>query len=104
MSSERDPLWDGLHELAKQNHRDRVEKNPERIAYAEKRLKAEGIRFAVKNQQTGHIQAWDDTGRLFQFWAGTGKIMGHSARGIESFIKLIRGQRVSNKIKIEKGN
>lgn len=32
--SERDPLWDGLRDLANENHKARIAKTPSRIQYA----------------------------------------------------------------------
>lgn len=88
----RDEIYDGLRELAKQNHRERVAKNPERIAYAERQFKSNDIRYSLKNPEIGHFHAWDATGRLWQFWASTGKILGSNRRGIHNFIKLLEGK------------
>lgn len=71
--------------------RERVAKTPERIAYAIKQFEGHGIEYALKNEQTGHFHCWrksDD--KLFQFYAGTGKIQGYDrARGIHALIKLL---------------
>lgn len=89
----RDELWDGLKEHAKQIHKDRVAKNPERIAYAIKQFELHGIEYQLKNEQTGHFHGWrksDD--KLFQFYAGTGKIQGYpNIRGIHNLIGLLEG-------------
>lgn len=89
----RDELWDGLKEHAKQIHKDRVAKNPERIAYAIKQFELHGIEYQLKNEQTGHFHCWrksDD--KLFQFYAGTGKIQGYpNIRGIHNLIGLLEG-------------
>lgn len=81
----------GYHLYAKQMHRERVAKTPERIAYAIKQFEGHGIEYALKNEQTGHFHCWrksDD--KLFQFYAGTGKIQGYDrARGIHALIKLL---------------
>lgn len=87
----RDEIYDGLRELAKQNHRERVAKNPDRIAFAEQQFRNKGIRYSLKNAQIGHFHAWDASGRLWQFWASTGKILGSNRRGIHNFIKLLEG-------------
>ena len=52
----RDECWDALKEHARQNHRERVAKNPDRIEYA--------------------------------IWAGTGKILGYTQRGIHNLIRI----------------
>lgn len=88
----RDELYDGLKAIAKQNHRERVAKNPERIAYAIEQFEAKGIRYALKNSEIGHFHAWDANGQLRQFWASTGKILGSNRRGVHNFIKIIKGE------------
>lgn len=82
----RDELWDGL----KREHNKRVGKNHERLEFAIKLLEKNEINYRIKNEQIGHIHAWrkcDD--KLFQFWSGTGKILGKEVRGIHNFIKLL---------------
>lgn len=78
----------------REKHRQRVAKNPERIAYAIKQLEEHGIEYTLKNEATGHFHCrrkTDDT--LVQFWAGTGKIMGYdSLRGIHNLIKVCEGE------------
>ena len=89
----RDEVWDALREHARQNHKDRVSKNPDRIAYAIQQFEANGIRYELKNKQTGHFHCWRKSdGKLFQFYAGTGKIQGHDrARGIHRLVKMLEG-------------
>lgn len=81
----------GYHLYAQEMHRKRVAKNPDRIAYAIQQFEAHGIEYALKNEQTGHFHCRrksDD--KLFQFYAGTGKIQGYSrARGIHALIRLL---------------
>lgn len=83
----------GYHLYAQEKHRERVAKNPDRIAYAIEQFKAHGIEFQLKNEQTGHFHCWrksDD--KLFQFYAGTGKIQGFSqVRGIHALITMLEG-------------
>lgn len=90
---ERDDFWGGLKDHAKQVHQERVAKNPDRIAYAIQQFEAHNIEYQLKNEQTGHFHCRrksDD--KLFQFYAGTGKIQGLSqARGIHSLIKILEG-------------
>lgn len=89
--SERDPLWDGLRDLANENHKARIAKTPSRIQYAISQFEKCDIEYALKNEATGHFHCRrkaDD--KLFQFYAGTGKIQGHdSARGIHALIKIL---------------
>lgn len=42
----RDEFWDALKEHAHQNHKERVAKNPDRIAYAIEQFKAHGIEYS----------------------------------------------------------
>jgi hypothetical protein len=83
----------GYHLYAQEKHRERVAKNPDRIAYAIQQFEAHEIKYQLKNEQTGHFHCWrkaDD--KLFQFYAGTGKIQGVvNARGIRNLIKLLEG-------------
>ena len=88
--AERDPLWDGLKELAKRNHDERVAKTPQRINYAIEQLKKHNIRYELKNADTGHFHCWTKNNILVQFWAGTGKIADlDRARGINALIKYL---------------
>lgn len=86
-------MWDALKNHAKQVHSERVAKNPDRIAYAIQQFEAHGIEYQLKNEQTGHFHCWrksDD--KLFQFYAGTGKIQGFTqVRGIHSLIQMLEG-------------
>lgn len=70
-----------------------VTKNHERITYAIKQFEAHGIEYHLKNEQTGHFHCWrksDD--KLFQFYAGTGKIQGFAqVRGIHALIQMLEG-------------
>jgi hypothetical protein len=83
----------GYHLYAKEKHKERVAKNSERIDYAVKQFELNNIEFTLKNEQSGHFHCRrksDD--KLFQFWAGTGKILGYDRlRGIHSLIKLLLG-------------
>jgi len=62
----------------------------ERLEYAMLQLEKHGIEFSLKNKQSGHFHCRkksDDS--LLQYWAGTGKIMGHEQRGIHNLVKLL---------------
>lgn len=84
----------GYHLHAEEKHRQRVAKNPERIAYAKRQLELHNIEYALKNEATGHFHCRrksDDA--LIQFYAGTGKIVGYdSLRGIHNLIKICEGE------------
>lgn len=90
---ERDPLWDALKEHGKEVHQQRIAKNPDRIQYAIEQFKKNNIEFVLKNEVNGHFHCYrqkDD--KLFQYWAGTGKILGYeNKRGIHALIKLLKG-------------
>ena len=83
--------FEGIAQLAKENHKNRVAKNPDRIQYAIEQFEKHEIEYYLKNEQTGHFHChrkFDD--KLFQFYAGTGKIMGYqNARGIHALIKML---------------
>jgi len=62
----------------------------ERLHFAINQLTKYDIEFTVKNEDSGHLHCRrksDD--KLVQFWAGTGKIMGHEERGIHNLITLL---------------
>lgn len=87
-----DESFDGGYRLyAQEQHKKRVAKTPDRIAYAIKQFEANGIEYTLKNAQTGHFHCFrksDD--KLFQFYASTGKIQGYTnARGIHALIKML---------------
>lgn len=62
-----------------------------RIDYTIKQFESHGIEYSLKNEQTGHFHCRrksDD--KLFQFYAGTGEILGNdSERGIHALIKIL---------------
>ena len=81
----------GYHLYAEQKHEERVAKNPDRIEYAIKQFVKHDIEYELKNAQTGHFHCRrksDD--KLFQFYAGTGKIQGfNNSRGIHALIRML---------------
>ena len=81
----------GYHLYAEQKHKERVAKNPDRIEYAIKQFEKHDIEYELKNVQTGHFHCYrksDD--KLFQFYAGTGKIQGfNNVRGIHALIRML---------------
>lgn len=92
-------MFEGYREL----HRQRVAKNPDRIAYAIKQLEQHGIEYTLKNEATGHFHCHRKTDdKLIQFWAGTGKIMGYAnLRGIHNLIRLCEGENLKDTIRIK---
>lgn len=85
----------GYHLLAKERHRARVSKTGDRVIYAVSQLEAHGIEYTLKNESIGHFHCRRKSdGALIQFWAGTGKIIGHEkARGIHALIKILDDMR-----------
>lgn len=81
----------GYHLYAEEKHKERVAKNTDRIEYAIKQFEAHNIEYVLKNAQTGHFHCRrksDD--KLFQFYAGTGKIQEfNNVRGIHNLIKML---------------
>ena len=81
----------GYHLFAHEQYKTRVEKTPARVEYAVRQFQAHGIEFELKNPSIGHFHCRrksDD--KLFQFWAGTGKIMGYDhKRGIHALIAML---------------
>lgn len=81
----------GYHYYAKQKHKERVNDNLNRINFAIEQFRKNGVEYQLKNMQTGHFHCWrkkDD--KLFQFYAGTGKIVGvNDKRGIHALIKML---------------
>lgn len=75
---------------------DKIERNRQRSNYAIKQFKKNQITFALKNESTGHFHTYRKYDKqLFQFWAGTGKIVGpipksvNNDRGIETLIRIL---------------
>lgn len=81
----------GYHLWAKEKHKERVLKTPNRIGYAISRFEENGIKYELKNKETGHFHCWRKSdNKLYEFYAGTGKIKGiDSKRGINSMIKIL---------------
>lgn len=78
----------GYHLYAQEKYKERVAKNPDRIEYAIAQFKKHDIEYQLKNAAIGHFHCWRKSdGRLFQFWAGTGKILGYKNRGIHLLIR-----------------
>ena len=83
----------GYHLYAKEKHKERVAKNPDRIRYAIEQFEKHNIEYMLKNESTGHFHCRRKTDdKLFQFYAGTGKIMGRNERGIHNLIRILEGE------------
>lgn len=81
----------------KEMHKQRVAQNPQRLEYAVKLLKDNGITFKVCNETTGQINCYFANGNILTFYAGTGKIQGYeNLRGIKNFVSLCKKGRVNN--------
>lgn len=81
-------VFEALRKENKARHAERVKKTPDRIEYAIKEFEKNGIRYELKNDSIGHFHCWRKSdGRLYQFWASTGKILGYRNRGIKLLIK-----------------
>lgn len=87
----RDEFWDILKESTKQRYKERLAKTPERVKYAISQFEKNNIEYELKNAGTGHFHCRrksDD--KLFQFWAGTGKILSYeNIRGIHNLIRIL---------------
>ena len=83
--------FEGLALLAKENHARRVADTPNRIAYAITQFEKHNIEYSLKNETTGHFHCWRKyDNKLFQFYAGTGKIVGvNNKRGIHALIRIL---------------
>lgn len=83
--------FEGIRHLAKENHAKRVADNPNRVQFAIRMFEKHEIEYILKNEKTGHFHCYrksDD--KLFQFYAGTGKIVGQeNKRGIHNLIKML---------------
>ena len=81
----------GYHLYAKEKHKKRVLKTPARIKYAIEQFQKNNIAYQLKNEEIGHFHCWRESdGRLFQLWAGTGKILDYNKRGIDLLIRELR--------------
>lgn len=81
-----------LNEYLKAKHDARVNETPNRIKFAIKKFEENGIKYELKNETNAHFHCWRKSdGKLFQYYAGTGKIQGYTnKRGIHSLIALLR--------------
>lgn len=86
--------FEGLKQLAKENHKERITKNPQRLQYATEQIHQNGITYKVCNEVTGQINCYFANGKILTFYAGTGKIKGcENKRGIKSFIRMCTKER-----------
>lgn len=84
-------VYKEVNKVARELHKERVEQTPERIQYAISRFEECNIQYELKNASIGHFHVKRKSdGKLFQFYAGTGKIQGYTRqRGIHSLIKIV---------------
>nr|WP_024835483.1 hypothetical protein [Clostridium sp. 12(A)] len=84
-------VWELLNKMSKENHRERMAKTPERIEYCIKQFEDNGIEYNLLNKEIGHFHCHRKSdGKLYQFWAGTGKIRGlESVRGIKELMRIL---------------
>lgn len=75
---------------------DIVERNGKRTEYAIKRFEEEGIRFIRPSENSDRFIVFSkDNGRKYQFYAGTGLILGpYENRGIENMVSIAKGEHV----------
>lgn len=85
---------DGNLLYGKELHKARVSDTPNRIKYAIQQFERYNIAYELKNAQTGHFHAFRKAdNKLFEFYAGTGKIKGeNSHRGIMALVRLLLKQ------------
>lgn len=78
-------------EILKQQHDQRVIKTPGRVQYAIEQFEKHEIEYQLKNPAIGHFHCWRKRDhKLYQFWAGTGKIMCHDrARGVHALVNIL---------------
>ena len=88
----RDELWDALKAHGKEVHAERMAKMSDRIGYAKRQFQKHGIRFELVNELNGQFKCWRKSdGKMFQFFAGTGKIQGSDFRGIKNAVRIMEG-------------
>ena len=68
------------------------DRNGRRAEYAVQRFEEEGIRYMRPDATSDRFIVWSaDNGRRYQFYAGTGLIMGpYTDRGIENMIMIAK--------------
>lgn len=68
----------------------------ERTYYAQTTFDKNKIDYSMRNKNLGYFICYDNTGRHYEFYAGTGKIQGYSnIRGIYALIQLIKGTKLA---------
>ncbi len=62
-----------------------------RISYTIEMLQSHNVEYQLKNEVTGHFHCYRKSdGKLFQFYANTGKIVGVTdAKGIHALINIL---------------
>lgn len=86
----------GVYEKLPQFEDEIVERNGKRTEYAIKRFEEEGIRYIRPSKESDRFIVFsNDNGRKYQFYAGTGLILGpYENRGIENMVSIAKGERI----------
>ena len=65
-----------------------------RNQFAMKQFNEHNIEYVLKNAKTGHFHCWRKSdNKLFQYYAGTGKIQGDRVnKGIHALIKILTSE------------
>lgn len=96
--------FEALGEYLKDKHDERVAKTPDRVDYAISLFEKHGIKYELKNPGIGHFHCWRKSdGKLFEFWAGTGKIKGFNNRGIHFLINQLNKKMYSKPVNRKQG-
>ena len=84
----------GVYEKLPQFSDEMVERNGKRTEYAVQRFEEEGIRYIRPSQGSDRFIVFSkDNGRKYQYYAGTGLILGpYDNRGIENMIRIAKGE------------
>lgn len=83
--------WEDMKLAEKEERAERMARQTnERTEYAINQFEHRNIRYKLKNEANAHFHCFRKSdGKLFQFWARTGKILGSDKRGIRSLIKIL---------------
>ena len=73
--------------LSKRLHRKL--KRDKNIELAVKTFEEKGFRYRLCCKDNGHFHVWNSNGKLFQYWASTGTIMGRIEKGLDNLISML---------------
>lgn len=85
----------------------KIKRNEERSRYAIMQFRKNKIKYDLKNETTGHFHTYRKSdNQLFQFWSGTGKIVGPipeyikgDRRGIKTLVEILMNKGGTNENK-----